>query len=157
MAAAEVPPAGAAQARQLLFLAAGERLALDVDYVREVLPPQELTPVPLAPDAVAGVVNHRGTIVTLVSFARLAGRGAEETGAVVLLRVPGMAVGLSVAGVEGIGSAAVHAAPAAAAPPGSAVAAAGTDAAGRPVRVLDPDVLVDAIYRLQGAGRAAGA
>lgn len=146
------------QARLLFFLAGGERFALDVTYVREILPPGEVTPVPFVPDTVAGIVNHRGTIFTLVRFARLAGLGADEPGAVVLLRLPEMAVGLVVAGIEGIervsGRLVAAALPEGTAAPVAAFVRRAADAEGRLVHAVDADVLIDTIYQLPGLARA---
>src|SRR3990172_3514251 len=100
-------PAGTGeQLRLLTFVCAGERFTIDVAFVREIVPMPEVTPVPFVPDTVSGIINHRGTIYTLISFARLAGLGADRPATVVLLRLPEMAIGLAVAAVEGIGAAA---------------------------------------------------
>jgi purine-binding chemotaxis protein CheW len=42
---------------------AGERRGLDVNIVREVVPRPAVTPLPLAPPLVAGVINLRGEII----------------------------------------------------------------------------------------------
>lgn len=49
------------------FRVAHLELALGVERVQEVLQRQDLTPVPLAPAAVEGLVNLRGQIVTAVA------------------------------------------------------------------------------------------
>jgi len=46
------------------FTVDGRFLGVDVTRVREVLRPQELTRVPLAPPQIAGLINLRGEIVT---------------------------------------------------------------------------------------------
>ena len=46
------------------FTVDGRFLGVDVTRVREVLRPQELTHVPLAPPQIAGLINLRGEIVT---------------------------------------------------------------------------------------------
>lgn len=46
------------------FHVAGEVLGIPVEQVQEILPPQTLTKVPLAPPAIAGLINLRGQIVT---------------------------------------------------------------------------------------------
>ncbi len=145
------------QVRLLLFRSGGERFALDVAYVREILPRQAVTPVPFVPDSVAGIINHRGAIYTLVRFARLAGLGADRQENVVLLRLPEMAVGLTVDEIEGIVTA-----------PGSLLAPGGDappplpeapflrrveDARGRLVHAVDADVLIDTIYQLPDLAR----
>ena len=142
--------------RLLFFTSAGERFSLDVAYVREIAPLPEVTPVPFVPDSVLGIVNHRGTIYTLVSFARLAGLGADQPGTVVLLRLPEMAVGLAVGSIEGIERAAegLLAAAGGAQPPTVAFLRRSGDAAGRLVHAVDPELLIDTIYQLPELARA---
>jgi purine-binding chemotaxis protein CheW len=52
------------------FKLAGELLALRVDDVQEVLMLQPLTPVPLAPAHIVGLLNLRGHIMTAVDLRR---------------------------------------------------------------------------------------
>ena len=157
MAPEVLVPAGE-QVRLLFFDAGGERFALDVAYAREILTPREITPVPFVPDTVAGILNHRGAIFTLVRFSRLAGLPGDEPGGIVLLRLPGMAVGLIVAGIEGIGLVPAELLAAAAElgepPPAAPFLRRARDAAGRSVHAVDADVLIDTIYQLAGPARA---
>jgi purine-binding chemotaxis protein CheW len=142
--------------RLLHFRSAGERFTLEVSYVREIVPLPEVTPVPFVPDTVAGIINHRGTIYTLISFARLAGLGPDEPGTVVLLRLPEMAVGLAVTAVEGIeraSGASLAPAPGAEAPTVPFLVRA-SDASGRLVHAIDAEVLIDTVYQLPELGRA---
>jgi purine-binding chemotaxis protein CheW len=44
----------------------GQMFGIDVKYVRDVLLQQRITPVPLAPPEVAGSLNLRGRIVTVI-------------------------------------------------------------------------------------------
>jgi len=53
------------------FLVAGHYLGVDVLGVQEVLRQQKLTPVPLAPDVVEGLINLRGQIVPALDMRRL--------------------------------------------------------------------------------------
>lgn len=56
-------------------------LGLNVLDVQEILRPQEMTPVPLAPDVVEGLINLRGQIVTALDLRHRIGlppRTAEE-------------------------------------------------------------------------------
>ena len=63
---------------------------LDVARVHEVLRPQPLTRVPLAPGAVAGLLNLRGQIVPAVDLRRLFGIAPRETrGGLVVVRGSG--------------------------------------------------------------------
>jgi len=55
--------------RSLVFRVAGRAYACDVATVREVVPLERLTRLPGAPDTVLGIINVRGTIVTVVNAA----------------------------------------------------------------------------------------
>jgi purine-binding chemotaxis protein CheW len=50
------------------FLLDGVLFGIDVRFVQEVLRLQEMTPVPLAPDVVSGLINLRGHIVTALDL-----------------------------------------------------------------------------------------
>jgi chemotaxis signal transduction protein len=137
--------------RLLFFRSAGERFALDVAYVREIIPRQEVTPVPFVPPTVAGIINHRGAIYTLIRFARLAGLGRDHEGTVVLLRLPEMAVGIAIEAVEGIERVPgrlLHASAEGAEPPTVPFLRRASDPSGRLVHAIDAELLVDTIYRL---------
>ena len=139
------------EVRLLFFRSAGERFALDVAYVREIIPQQVITPVPFVPPTVAGIINHRGTIYTLIRFARLAGLGKDRGGTVVLLRLPEMAVGLAVEAVEGIElvpGRLLHTAAEGAQSPTVPFLRRVRDPSGRLVHVIDAELFVDTIYRL---------
>jgi chemotaxis signal transduction protein len=140
--------------RRLLFRSGGERFSLDVESVLEIAPPQEVTPVPLVPDSVAGIINHRGTIVTVIRFARLGGLGEDRPGAIVLLRLPEMAVGLAVESVEGIDQTAGVLAAAAGQPPAASFLRRARDPSGRTLQVIDPQLLAEAICRIPEPARA---
>ena len=149
-------PAGTGeQLRLLTFVCAGERFTIDVAFVREIVPMPEVTPVPFVPDTVSGIINHRGTIYTLISFARLAGLGADRPATVVLLRLPEMAIGLAVAAVEGIGSAAdgAFAAAGGVEPPTVPFLRRSSDATGHLVHAIDAELLIDTIYQLPELAR----
>jgi purine-binding chemotaxis protein CheW len=54
--------------RACLFSIAGELLAIDLRYVREVFPVEYVTPVPRMPSVLVGVANLRGTVMPLVDI-----------------------------------------------------------------------------------------
>lgn len=62
------------------FLLDGHTFGVPVPQVQEVIQFQEMTPVPLAPPAVAGMINLRGQIVTAVDLRRRLGMDAREAG-----------------------------------------------------------------------------
>ena len=53
---------------------------VEVHKVQEVLRDQEMTPVPLAPEVVRGLINLRGQIVTAIDLRRRLARGPRESG-----------------------------------------------------------------------------
>jgi len=66
------------------FWLADELFGVDALQVQEILPYQQLTSVPLAPEYVKGLINLRGQIVTVLDLRRrlgLEGLGDETTGA----------------------------------------------------------------------------
>ena len=52
----------------LVFSVADEELGLDISFVREVLRPQEIFPIPKTPHFIEGVINLRGHIVALIDL-----------------------------------------------------------------------------------------
>jgi purine-binding chemotaxis protein CheW len=60
------------------FLLDGIFFGVDVKYVQEVLRLQEMTPVPLAPDVVFGLINLRGHIVTALDLRTRLGLGPRD-------------------------------------------------------------------------------
>ena len=63
----------------LLFRTGGRVFAVDAGAVREILPATPPTRIPLSPDAVCGLVNVRGTLVTVVDAALAIGLGGAGT------------------------------------------------------------------------------
>lgn len=72
---------GPADRQYCTFAVGGRWLALAVTEVQEVLAPRSITPVPLAPPAVRGVINLRGEIVTVLDLARRFGPAEDADGA----------------------------------------------------------------------------
>jgi len=83
----------------LEFMLAYERYALDTSFVREVHPLKDITVLPGTPAYVAGIVNVRGEIVSVVdlkSFFDLPTRGLTDLNKVILLDDGQMVFGLLV-------------------------------------------------------------
>jgi purine-binding chemotaxis protein CheW len=81
------------------FSVAGMFCGIDVTEVQEVLKYQEMTPVPLAPGVIRGLINLRGQIVTAVDLRRrfdLPERAADQKPMNMVLRCDGGAVSLLV-------------------------------------------------------------
>jgi purine-binding chemotaxis protein CheW len=66
----------------------GQLFGLPIVRVQDVFIPERLTRVPLAPPEIAGVLNLRGRIVTLIDLRRRFGLGQRENG------TPFMAIGV---------------------------------------------------------------
>ena len=58
----------------------GQLFGLPILRVQDVFAPERLTTVPLAPAEIAGVLNLRGRIVTLINMRRRLGLGDQEGG-----------------------------------------------------------------------------
>ena len=56
----------------------GQLFGLPIPRVQDVFMPERLTRVPLAPPEIAGVLNLRGRIVTLIDMRRRLGLGAAR-------------------------------------------------------------------------------
>ena len=60
------------------FIADGEFFTVDVTLVQKVARNMRVTPVPTAPDSVAGIANMKGRVVTVLSLTALLGREREK-------------------------------------------------------------------------------
>ncbi len=60
----------AKQKKLVTFLLNDEYFAFDVHNIQEVFVPDSITPIPQAPDYVAGVINFRGQIITTIDLKR---------------------------------------------------------------------------------------
>jgi purine-binding chemotaxis protein CheW len=77
----------------------GDLYGVEVEHVQEVLKSQGLTRVPLAPPAVAGLINLRGQVVTAIELRERLGRPPRPEGTdavVIVVRLHGEAVSLLV-------------------------------------------------------------
>jgi purine-binding chemotaxis protein CheW len=84
------------------FHLGGEQFALPVEEVQEVLLKQPLTPVPLAPDEILGLLNLRGAIMPAIDLRRRLGFPEGDTSKQKLLVLRGAEGPISVV-VDDIG------------------------------------------------------
>ena len=99
MTTAIASKASATSGQLATFRLDGDLYGIEVEHVQVVLRSQQLTRVPLAPNAVAGLINLRGQVVTAIELRERLGRPprAEGTDAVVIVvRLHGEAVSLLV-------------------------------------------------------------
>lgn len=89
------------------FLLAHERFALETTWVREVVPLRDLTPLPGTPAFVAGLINVRGHIMSVVdlkAFFELPTRGLPDLNRVVVVGNERIEFGLLVDSLVGMAS-----------------------------------------------------
>lgn len=92
-------PAGrAAFGRRILLFGIGERLyGCEIEAVREIIPIRAATRLPGAPAHVRGILNLRGTLLTVVDLATRLGLGETRAdGSIVLVHGGSKVVGVSV-------------------------------------------------------------
>ncbi|HMI57787.1 MAG TPA: chemotaxis protein CheW [Gemmatimonadaceae bacterium] len=91
-------PASDIAPRQLLLFRLGDRIGgIELEIVREILPPSPATRLPGAPSYVRGLINVRGTVITVIDLvARLAGRAARPDGPVMLIEHQNRLIGVAV-------------------------------------------------------------
>lgn len=85
--------------RLITFTLDGHLYGVDVDHVQEVLRSQPRTRIPLAPPAIAGLVNLRGQVLCAVELRARLGwppRPADADEMLIVVRVAGEAVALVV-------------------------------------------------------------
>ena len=96
---APTAPAVPATSQLATFWLDGDLYGVEVEHVQEVLRSQGLTRVPLAPPAVAGLINLRGQVVTAIELRERLGlppRPAGTDAVVIVVRLHGEAVSLLV-------------------------------------------------------------
>jgi purine-binding chemotaxis protein CheW len=72
------PPVAEESIQCLTFSVAGERFAVDILEIREIIEVGMMTSVPLAPDFVRGVVNLRGNVLPVIDLSVRLGRERQE-------------------------------------------------------------------------------
>ena len=84
--------------RFLLFGVAGRLCACDLDAVREIVPARAATRLPGAPDWVRGLIDLRGTLVTVVDLAVRFGsaEGAIGMKSIIVAEAEGKSFGIGV-------------------------------------------------------------
>ena len=98
MASSETIPESTAAARTLLFRVAGKMYGCDIEEVREIIPYRRATRLPGAPRYVQGLINLRGTIVTVLDLGRRldASRPRVNEGSIILASYGTRVVGVAV-------------------------------------------------------------
>ncbi|HET6680536.1 MAG TPA: chemotaxis protein CheW [Gemmatimonadaceae bacterium] len=102
-AAAQPAKSEGAAFRLLLFGVGARVYGCDIADIREIVPNRPATRLPGAPDHVRGLINLRGTIVTVVDLARrIDGGEARPDGSIILVDRGSRQVGLLVDDVRDV-------------------------------------------------------
>ena len=91
--------------RYLITEVAGQRMAWELAMVREIVPTRAVTRLPGAPAWVLGLLNLRGTVLTVVDLAARLSLPAGAGESVVVLDVGGRALGVRVDRVRSVAAA----------------------------------------------------
>jgi purine-binding chemotaxis protein CheW len=103
--------------RWVTFRMAGEIYGIDVMLVQEVLRVPEIVPVPGAPDFVLGIINLRGTVVTVIDTRKVFGiesKAPDDAARIVIIESGKQVAGIlvdSVAEVVNIATGQIETAP----------------------------------------------
>ncbi len=108
---ASAPAEGPAEKADTLecveFSLAHERYAFETVHVREICPLNDLTPVPLTPSFVLGVMNLRGVVLSVIDikkFFDLPEKGITDLNKVIVLGAPEMEFGVLADSITGVRS-----------------------------------------------------
>ena len=82
----------------LLFTAGGRLFGCDIAVVREIIPARRATRLPGSPPYVLGLINLRGTVVTVIDLVARLGAGVADArdGSIIMVEWGTRAVGLAV-------------------------------------------------------------
>lgn len=105
--AREAVPAEAADTsiEVIEFLLAHERYAVASEYVREVYPLEDITPLPCTPAFMLGIVNVRGEILSVIDikkFFDLPEKGLTDLNKVIVLESADMVFGIVADAISGV-------------------------------------------------------
>ncbi|HLW60626.1 MAG TPA: chemotaxis protein CheW [bacterium] len=92
----ELPYAGE-QKQIVTFVIGGEAYGIDVTHIHQIHPVRGLVTLPSTPEFVAGVINIRGTLYSVINLRRFLGlldAGAGSPAKVVLVTGAGLTVGI---------------------------------------------------------------
>jgi purine-binding chemotaxis protein CheW len=95
----EVATAESPRVKLAVFRVGSGMFALDVAHVREIVRWQTITPLPVAPRLIEGVIDLRGAVVPVVDLARALGTGAvakSATARIAIVESDGLVMGLAI-------------------------------------------------------------
>ena len=147
---------GASFVNLACFEVQGRVYALDVAHVREIVRTREVTPLPMSPALIEGVVELRDGVVPVIDLGRSLGTEAcrlGEQARIAVLEIDGLVLGLLVeeaSDVLSLDASALEDPPSLATQAGyEAVRAVVRRPDERPVLVLSLDHILESVYRSQ--------
>lgn len=93
-------PAGGLSHRMLLFEAGRQLCACDLGMVREIISARPATRLPGAPAWIRGLINLRGTLLTVVDLSVRLNGGAGDGQSIIVAEVAGKTLGIGVDSVR---------------------------------------------------------
>ena len=82
--------------KYLLFRSDALLLGATADYVVEIITNHPITPIPLVPSYVCGIINLRGQIIPIVDIRIMLGQMPTNRDCIIILTINGMLVGVLV-------------------------------------------------------------
>ena len=86
--------------KYLLFVSDGLLFGVPAEAVVEIITNHTITPLPLVPDYIFGIINLRGQIIPIVDIRHLLGHGTCESDCMMILQSNGTQVGILVDQVQ---------------------------------------------------------
>ena len=93
-------PAEPSTEKYMLFLSDGLLFGVKAEYVVEIITNHPITPLPLVPDYIFGIINLRGQIIPIVDICCFLGRDEESNSCIIILQTQDTQIGILVDQVE---------------------------------------------------------
>lgn len=84
----------------LIFLSDGLMLGVGAQYVVEIITSHAVTPLPMVPSYVRGIINLRGQIIPIIDIRTLLGKSARDSDCIIVISVEGVQMGMLVDTVD---------------------------------------------------------
>ena len=93
-------PADADSEKYLLFLSGQLLFGVKAKYVVEIITNHTITPLPLVPDYIRGIINLRGQIIPIVDIRLLLGHPTADESCIIILNIEETVIGILVDTVQ---------------------------------------------------------
>lgn len=86
--------------KYLIFVTDGLMMGVNAEYVVEIITNHMITPLPMVPGFVSGIINLRGQIIPIINIRLRLGKSAENEDCIVVINVDGTRIGILVDTVD---------------------------------------------------------